>query len=134
MKIKDILLKIKNKNALAYSQQVQKTIYENMHFGYDKIDDIIQDLENELDELKQEISKNNKNNNIQRIFEELGDVFFVLCNLSNYYNINPTEALDYSTNEYIRRITACEKNYSGDIAQISAEDMLVLWKQAKLHK
>ena len=71
----------KTLSSLAKSQQIQKLTHESTNFGYDNQHDIIQDLYDEIDELKIELDKQDKNgNNIQRVFEELGDVLFVLGN------------------------------------------------------
>ena len=54
---------------------MQKITKEKTNFGYDNIKDILQDLHNEINELTEEIDVHHiNNNNIQRIFEELGCV------------------------------------------------------------
>ena len=54
---------------------MQKITKEKTNFGYDDIKDILKDLHNEIKELTEEINIHNiNNNNIQRIFEELGCV------------------------------------------------------------
>ena len=120
---------------LEESQAVQKYTYEETNFGYNNKNDILKDLYDEIDELKKELNKYNKQKNIQRIFEELGDVLFVLGNLANRYNINSADALKYSIKEFERRMIYCETNYKGEnLKNAPKEEMIRLWKEAKKQK
>ena len=121
---------------LERSQKVQEVIDEETNFGYDEMHDIMQDLNDEIEELKEELIKHNdKNDNTQRIFEELGDVLFVIGNLANRYKINSADALTYSINEFIRRMIYCEEHYNGDdLKTAPKETMIKLWKEAKKNK
>ena len=95
---------------LERSQKVQEVIDRETNFGYDEMHDIMQDLNDEIEELKEELIKHSdKNDNTQRIFEELGDVLFVIGNLANRYKVNSADALTYSI-------------------------MVKLWKEAKKNK
>jgi len=135
MSLKDKILPFQNLQSLEYSQKVQEIIDEETNFGYDNKHDILQDLKNEIEELKEELNKHNdKNDNTQRIFEELGDVLFVLGNLANRYKINSADALNYSVNEFIRRMIYCEQHYEGDLKTAPIDTMLKLWKEAKRNK
>ena len=117
---------------LKESQEVQRYTDKETNFGYDNFHDILQDLYNEIDELKEEIEIQNKtNNNKQRIFEELGDVLFVLGNLANRYDIDSAEALKYSIKEFERRMIYCEEHYNGELKNAPIDTMIALWKEAK---
>ena len=121
---------------LEESQAVQKYTDEETNFGYDNKHDILQDLYNEIDEIKIELDAYDKNNNnAKRIFEELGDVIFVLGNLANRYNIDSSEALKHSIKEFERRMIYCETHYKGEnLKNASKEEMIRLWKEAKKQK
>ena len=137
MSLKETLQQIlhnDNSNTLDKSQQIQHAVKETIHFGYDRVEDILQDLYDEIDELKEELHKDNKGNNLQRIGEELGDVLFVLGNLANKYQLNCNDVLFYAVKEYVRRIGYCEDNYQGKFSDIGANDMIKLWQQAKMKK
>ena len=118
---------------LEQNQKVQSITKKETGFGYDNVDEILQDLYDEIDELKSEIKLNdNNNNNKTRIFEELGDVLFVLGNLSNKFDIDCNDALLHSINEFKRRIIYCKEHCScGDLKQTSNTEMIKLWKEAK---
>jgi len=117
--------------ALEESQEVQKYTDEETNFGYHDKHDILKDLYDEIDELKEEMFLNEKQDNKQRIFEELGDVLFVLGNLANRYNIDSTDALKHSIKEFERRMIYCEEHYNGKLKEAPMEIMLKLWKEAK---
>ena len=133
MSLKSDYKELEKLSPLEQNQKVQAITKKETGFGYEKVDDILQDLYDEIDELKSEIKLNNNNNNNKaRIFEELGDVLFVLGNLANKFNINCNDALLYSINEFKRRIIYCEEHCNnGTLKQISNTEMIKLWKEAK---
>ena len=47
---------------LEQNQKVQSITKKETGFGYDNVDEILQDLYDEIDELKSEIKLNNENN------------------------------------------------------------------------
>ena len=120
---------------LKKSQKIQKLVSKTIHFSYNKKEDILQDLQDEIKELSNELDNyDNKKDNKKRILEELGDVFFVLGNLANQYNIDSQVALNSSINEYKRRILFCEKHFNGNFKKITQNEMIKLWKKAKENK
>ena len=67
--------------------------------------------------------------------EELGDVLFVIGNLANRCGIDSARALEYSIQEFERRMIYCEEHYAGDdLAKAPKEEMIKLWKEAKKYK
>ena len=131
MSLKEMYKLFADLSPLKESQRVQEYTQKTINFGYSDIGDILKDLYDEIDELNAEIDINSKKDNKKRIIEELGDVIFVLGNLANKYGIDSEDALKHSIEEFKRRIIYCEKHYNGDIKQISNQEMLKLWKQAK---
>ena len=122
-----------NLSPLEQSQKVQAITKTKTGFGYDNVDDIFQDLYDEINELKSEIKLNNDSDgNKTRIFEELGDVLFVIGNLANKFGIDSNDALLHSINEFKRRIIYCEEHCNcGNLKRISNAEMIKLWKEAK---
>ena len=118
---------------LEQNQKVQAITKKETGFGYDNVDEILQDLYDEIDELKSAIKLNNENNsNKTRIFEELGDVLFVLGNLANNFDIDCNDSLLHSINEFKRRIIYCEEHCNnGTLKQTSNTEMTKLRKGAK---
>lgn len=127
--LKDDFLNINNdlSNSISVCQKTQELVKNKTGFGYDNREEIIKDLFDEIKELQYELEQNN----MERIKEELADVVFVLCNLSNKYDIDLNNALLYSTKEYQRRLTYIE-NKLGKIP--TKEEIINNWKEAKINK
>ena len=92
------------------------------------MDQVLSKVDEEVDELKEAI-KDNKG-----IVEELGDVLFTIVNLSRHLDINPEQALNESTNKFIKRFKKIEKDLKGkkiDIKKLSLEELDVLWEKNK---
>ena len=106
-------------------QKTQLLMQENYQFGYQTMDEIIKDLKDELDEMYKEIEKGD----IEKIELEIGDVVFVLCNLSNKYKINLGEALKKSTTEYQKRLEYIQNKIGYN--KMDKEKINQLWKEAK---
>ena len=134
MPLKDKYLELSTLPPLKESQEVQKYTDKETNFGYDNKHDILQDLYDEIDELKEELDIHETKDNTQRIVEEFGDVLFVLGNLANRYNIDSAEALKYSIKEFERRMIYCEEHYNGNMKEAPKDIMIKLWKEAKKNK
>src|SRR5690625_6255307 len=68
------------------------------------------------------------------IEEELGDVLFVIANLSTYYHINPEIALQRTNRKFISRFQFIEKSVAAskrEITTVSQAEMDEYWDQAK---
>ena len=96
----------------------------------DDADFLCQDLQNEVAELLHEVNQGRSNK--QRIFEELGDVMFVLCRIANLFDVDVDEATKHSVDELKRRFLYLEEKYGADrIKTASQEEFFKLWKEAK---
>ena len=94
---------------------------------------LCQDLQNEIAELLHEV--NQGQNNKQRIFEELGDVMFVLCRIANLFNVDVETATKYSVEELKRRFLYLEEKYGANkIKTASQDEFFKFWKEAKNNK
>ena len=127
--LKDDFLNINSdlSNSVSVCQKTQDLVKKKTGFGYDNTTEIIQDLFDEIKELQYELEQDDKN----RIKEELADVVFVLCNLSNRYNIDLNDALSYSTKEYQRRVMYIESKLNKIPTK---QDIINNWKEAKTNK
>ena len=103
-------------------------MHENYQFGYELNDEIINDLHDELNEMYEEIEKGDN----EKIEREIGDVVFVLCNLSNKYKIKLDEALKKSTIEYQKRLEYIQNKIGQN--KMDKEIINQLWKEAKNRK
>ena len=74
-------------------------------FDWDNLDNVFEKIYEELDELKEAINSNHKNN----IKDELGDVLFSIVNLSRHIQCDPELSLSQSTNKFIYRFQLLEE-------------------------
>jgi tetrapyrrole methylase family protein/MazG family protein len=70
----------------------------------------------------------------KEVMEEIGDLLFVLANLSRHMGVNPEIALQFANKKFIKRFRYIEqelKNRGKDIDHASLDEMEALWQQAK---
>jgi len=99
-------------------------------FDWQKRDDVLGKLDEELDELNQALSEGHQ----EKIEGEVGDILFVLVNLARLTGSNPEEALRRTTEKFIRRFHHIEVTLEGShktLKEASLEEMDRLWEQAK---
>jgi tetrapyrrole methylase family protein / MazG family protein len=115
--------------ALLKAYKVQKKAAK-VGFDWDQVSDIWAKLDEEIKEAKEAIEQNDR----EEMEIELGDVLFVLANLTRFYKINPEIALERTNQKFISRFTYIEeklKHDGVDIDQASLEVMDKYWNQAK---
>ncbi len=115
--------------ALLKSYKLTKKVAK-VGFDWPDISNIFEKLNEELNELEEALIK--KDN--QNIEEEIGDVFFMLVNLSRFLNINPEEALIKTNKKFIKRFLYIEKELEKigkNIENSNLEEMEIYWEQVK---
>ncbi|MEF9983183.1 MAG: nucleoside triphosphate pyrophosphohydrolase [Oscillospiraceae bacterium] len=118
--------------ALMRSQKVQKRAAKS-GFDYPVLQMAFDDLQSEIVELQQAIS----NNDVENIFEELGDVAFSVVNVSRFLGVDCEDATQKSCDKFIDRFSMVEKlaiSNGIDMKNVSIDVLNDLWKQAKLLK
>ena len=100
-------------------------------FDWPKTDLIVDKVEEELQELKDELAaKSGKD----RLEDELGDLFFVLVNLARRLDVDPESALRRSNAKFNRRFQTMERSFLADgrkLDALSLEEMETGWQAAK---
>ena len=81
----------------------------NVGFDWKNKEDVWDKVQEELDELKIELAKENKENSTK----ELGDFLFSVINAARLYKLNPDNALEHTNQKFIRRF-----NYVEDLSLI----------------
>jgi tetrapyrrole methylase family protein/MazG family protein len=87
-------------------------------------------LDEELKEFKEALEKKDK----KEIEDELGDIFFVLVNISRFVGVNAEEALRKTISKFISRFRYIEMKAADEGRQLSdmtLEEMDALWDEAK---
>ena len=99
-------------------------------FDWAKVEDVFGKLDEELNEFKEALEKKDK----KEIEDELGDIFFVLVNISRFVGVNAEEALRKTISKFISRFRYIEMKAAEEGRQLSdmtLEDMDALWDEAK---
>jgi len=97
--------------------------WENVSQAIDKVDE-------ELGELKQAI----KNNDLNNIEEEIGDLLITIVNLARFFDISADLALRKTNQKFYRRFNFIEKfvkKNNQKIEDISLSELLNYWEKAK---
>ena len=105
----------------------------NVGFDWKEKEDVWEKVQEELEELKVELAKGDKENSTQ----ELGDFIFSVINAARLYKLNPDNALEKTNQKFIRRFNYGE-DYSlkqgKNLKDMSLEEMDKLWNEAKLQE
>jgi len=119
----------KSYNALLRSLRIQDKV-ASVGFEWKNSADIIEKVKEEIGELEEGI----KNNDIENIEEEIGDIIFVMVNLAKKLNVDPENALQKTNNKFIERFNYIEKKVEDNGERMrdkSLEELDVIWDEAK---
>lgn len=99
-------------------------------FDWEKTEDVLKKLNEELKEFKGALKKKKQS----EIEDELGDIFFMLVNISRFVGVNPEDALRKTISKFISRfryieMKAAEKKKR--LSDMALEEMDALWDEAK---
>lgn len=100
-------------------------------FEWKRKEDVWLKVEEELDELKHEVSTNAS---ADRIEDEFGDLLFALVNYARYIGVNPEDALERTNRKFRSRFQYIEKialSHNKQLHEMSLEEMDELWNEAK---
>ena len=105
----------------------------NVGFDWKEKEDVWEKVQEELEELKVELAKGDKENSTQ----ELGDFLFSIINAARLYKLNPDNALEKTNQKFIRRFNYVEDHslkQGKNLKDMSLEEMDKLWDEAKLQE
>ena len=112
--------------ALAYSQSMQRRV-AGVGFDWEKVEDIIDKLAEEVAEIKQATNHQERAN-------EFGDLLFTLANIARRLDIDLEMALRSANQRFYRRFTLMEKlcrQRGINLASLSLDEQNALWEEAK---
>ena len=105
----------------------------NVGFDWKEKEDVWDKVYEELEELKAELAKGDKENSTR----ELGDFLFSVINAARLYKLNPDNALEKTNQKFIRRFNYVEDHslkQGKNLKDMSLEEMDKLWDEAKLQE
>lgn len=102
----------------------------NVGFDWKEKEDVWDKVYEELEELKAELAKGDKENSTR----ELGDFLFSVINAARLYKLNPDNALEMTNQKFIRRFNYVEDHSvkrGKSLKDMTLEEMDKLWDEAK---
>ena len=105
----------------------------NVGFDWKEKEDVWDKVQEELEELKVELAKGDKENSTR----ELGDFIFSVINAARLYKLNPDNALEKTNQKFIHRFNYVEDHslkQGKNLKDMSLEEMDKLWDEAKLQE
>lgn len=99
-------------------------------FDWEKRSQVWEKVQEELDELKIEVEKENKDG----IEAEFGDLLFSLINTARLYGVNPENALERTNRKFISRFNYLEQETmkkGRNLNEMSLTEMDEIWNEAK---
>ena len=115
--------------SIIFSQRIQEKA-SHAGFDWEGIDEVWGKLDEEINELRFA----QKENDINKIREEIGDLLFTVINLSRFFGISAENALRGSNNKFVKRFQLLEKkifDMNKNINDFSSNELDELWKEAK---
>lgn len=119
----------KNFPALIRAEKVQKKAAK-VGFDWDDVEGAFQKIGEEAGELLEAYRKGDQVN----MQEEIGDLLFAVVNAARFLNVDPEEALNFTSDKFIRRFGYVEEQaiQAGTRPEeMTLEDMDKLWDEAK---
>ena len=99
-------------------------------FDWDNTDQVLKKIEEELNEFKHEVKKND----LENMQLEFGDILFSIINLARHMNINPDSALSESNKKFMDRFKSMEDDLRADnrtFSSLTIKEINLLWDRAK---
>lgn len=101
-------------------------------FDWDNADQVFEKVQEEIQELKDEVKKEN---NELKIEDEFGDVLFSMINYARFVGVDPESALERTNKKFIKRFQYLEiesKKDGKELKDMTLEEMDLYWNRAKL--
>ena len=115
--------------ALLRAEGIQKRA-SRVGFDWNKLDEALPKLDEEIAEFKESL----QSKDAASIEEELGDIFFMLVNISRFLEINPEDALRKTISKFIHRFRHIEEHAAQKgraLKDMTLDEMEALWQDAK---
>ncbi len=116
--------------ALIKAYRIQEKAAQ-VKFEWEHADQVWEKVEEEMQELHKAYTQQE---GIDRIEDELGDVFFALVNMSRFMKADPENALERTNQKFIKRFRYIEEQalLSGkELQNMTLAEMDALWNEAK---
>jgi XTP/dITP diphosphohydrolase len=102
----------------------------NVGFDWEDKENVWDKVQEELDELKAELRRGDK----EKSTHELGDFLFSVINAARLYKLNPDTALEHTNQKFTRRFNYIEEHSikaGKPLTEMTLAEMDELWNEAK---
>ncbi len=99
-------------------------------FDWKHLNEVLPKLDEEIGEFKESL----KQEDVARVEEELGDLFFTLVNVSRFLGVNPEDALRKTISKFIHRFRYIEERAAEtgmSLNEMTLEEMDNVWEASK---
>jgi len=103
-------------------------------FDWSRADEVLDKVEEEIDELRQQLRATADGDREAALREELGDLLFTLANLARHLGLDPEAALARANEKFRRRFALMEADLARQgrsLANSELEEMEAAWQRAK---
>lgn len=115
--------------ALVKAERIQDKV-AGVGFDWEAPHQVLEKVEEELGELKQELKAGNKD----EVEAEFGDFLFSMINYARFIKVNPENALERTNKKFIKRFQYIEEQAQKNnkaLKEMSLEEMDRFWEEAK---
>lgn len=105
-----------------------------INFDWDNSTQVIAQVEEEWQELKDELTAHHDDYDHKKVEEELGDLLFSMAQLARHLKLDPEQTLRLANKKFIRRFKRVEdyvKKSGKDFSEHSKDEMENFWKKSK---
>ncbi len=97
-------------------------------FEWEETADVWRKVEEEMNELKEAVERNESQQSIE---DEFGDLLFALVNYARFIKVDPETALERTNIKFKRRFEYIEQHASIPLRNMDLDSMDVLWNESK---
>jgi tetrapyrrole methylase family protein/MazG family protein len=116
-------------SSLLRAHRLQKRAAQ-VGFDWEKVEDVLKKVDEEILEFQEALKSGRR----EEMEDELGDIFFMLVNLSRFIGVNPEDAHRKTINKFIHRFRYIEMKAAEQgrqLSEMTLEEMDKLWDEAK---
>lgn len=122
----------KNSSPLSRAYQLTR-IASRAGFDWPNIEGVLEKLDEEMREFKEALALQDR----KKICEEIGDLLFVLANVSRFLHLHPEEALKKTLDKFVSRFHYIEASLHREGKSLRQSDLVEmdrLWEESKRKK
>ncbi len=117
----------KSQSALMAAQKISKKVIK-VGFEWDCVESLKKCIQSEYNEFEEAV----QTGDMDRMEDEMGDIFFATVNLARWHKIDAEQALLRANKKFTKRFRKMEEIATKPLEDYSYDEFNDLWKQAKI--